>query len=131
MTFRILMIKQTTLQIQLVLFFYHISIQNANIDLSKWHSLISCQNETNPSIRKLIFHTSTLISLKYQKPTLPICSTVNTNPNDYPFDTTSVNNGNDSRVKVYSKTNYPFTRLSSYTQVILPPIFSTEHSTAT
>ena len=49
------------------------------------------------------FHSSTV-----QNPTLTNYSTVNTTLNDYSLDNTSAINDNDSHVKVYSKTNYPF-----------------------
>ena len=47
-------------------------------------------------------NTSTL-----QDSILPCYSTVNSNPNDYPLNSKSEN---ESLVKVYSKTNYPFFR---------------------
>ena len=41
--------------------------------------------------------------------TLPQYSTVNPHSHDYSFNTTSVNDENYNPVKVYLKTNYPFT----------------------
>ena len=47
--------------------------------------------------------TSTLPTSK-----LPLYSTLNSNPNDYPLNIPTVENDSESPVKVYSKTNYAF-----------------------
>ena len=67
------------------------------------------QNENKPFITTLITILSHLHPSTVQNSTLPISSTVTTNPNDYPIDNTSNNNDNGRPVNVYSKTNYPFT----------------------
>ena len=49
---------------------------------------------------------------------LPHCSPVTTNPNDYTLNTSPVNCEMDTPVRIYSKTNYSFP----------PPSFNTDHS---
>ena len=70
------------------------------------------QQVSQPNIN---YRTSTLPSLPEQHPTLPNCSTANTNqndnfptPNDNLVDNNSVNDDTDSPIKVYSKTNFLF-----------------------
>ena len=66
-----------------------------------------------PKRKQSLYHkknhiTSTPHQSTVQDPTLPNCSNVTTNPNDYPIDNTSVDKDNESRVKISSKTSYLF-----------------------
>ena len=54
-----------------------------------------------------------------QVSTIPHYSTVNSNSNDYPINTLSVNNDNESPVEVYSKSNYPFPPHAIFLELVI------------
>ena len=87
-------------------------------------TLVSKQKQ---SLRHKTNHISTLHPSTVQTQTLPNYSTVDTNPNDYPIDNTSVNNDNENPFKLYSNSNYPFAAPSFLNSSHSASTLSSEH----
>ena len=114
---------------------FHTKRPNKFKNMAQFKSIPKRKQNPHPKSNQ---NTSRLHSSPVQNPTLPNYSTPNdtttpvtTTPNDYSLDNTSANTDNDSPVKIYSKTNYPFPPPSFQTSLILLFHSSTLHLTAT